>query len=367
MGGRRSKKTSQRIIINRVIAVVILVFVLALLSGLIWYLNNISPVNKKDETQIEISIPQDSTASEIADILLQNGVIKSKTAFKIYTRLHGSSDLTAGSYYLSKSMSLKEIIKTIKSNDTIQISITFIEGKNIKWIAKEIANITNNTEEDVFNLLKNEEYIDSLIEKYWFLTKDIKNKDIYYPLEGYLFPDTYLIDNRDITVEEIFEMMLDRMEDILDEYKEQIQEKGYNINKILTVASIIELESIGEDGRKDVASVIYNRLNKGMAIQSDVTTYYAFQVDIGERDLFLKEINTYNPYNTRGPDMEGKLPVGPMCLVGKSCIDAALNPSSTDYLFFVADKNGKLYFSKTNGEHEEIISELQQEGLWLEY
>ena len=157
------------------------------------------------------------------------------------------------------------------------------------------------------------------------------------------------------------------MENTLEEYKELIEEKGYNVNKILTVASIIEMESMTEEGRKDVSSVIYNRLSKGMAIQSDVTTYYAFKIDVGERDLYQQEINTYNPYNTRGPNMEGKLPIGPISSVSKSSIDAALNPNSTEYIFFVADKNGKLYFSKTNEEHNEIINNLQDEGLWYEY
>ena len=68
----------------------------------------------------------------------------------------------------------------------------------MRWLAKEIANITSNTEEDVFDLLENEEYIDSLIDKYWFITDEIKDEDIYYPLEGYLFPDTYAIENKDV-------------------------------------------------------------------------------------------------------------------------------------------------------------------------
>ncbi len=120
-------------------------------------------------------------------------------------------------------------------------------------------------------------------------------------------------------------------------------------------------------GRKDVSSVIYNRLDKNMAIQRDVTTYYAYKVDMGERDLYQKEINTYNPYNTRGPNMEGKLPIGPISSVGKNSIEAALKPSDTDYIFFVADKNGKLYFTETLVEHNNIVNKLRAEGLWLEY
>ena len=78
-------------------------------------------------------------------------------------------------------------------------------------------------------------------------------------------------------------------------------------------------------------------------------------------------LNTYNPYNTRGPKMDGKLPVGPISSVGIESIEAAIKPTNTDYIFFVADKNGKLYFTKTNSEHEQIINELQGKGLWYEY
>ncbi len=124
---------------------------------------------------------------------------------------------------------------------------------------------------------------------------------------------------------------------------------------------------MNKEERKDVSSVIYNRLAKKMAIQSDVTTYYAAKVDVGERDLYQAELDKYNAYNTRGPNMEGKLPVGPISSVSKDSIDAALNPNNTDYLFFVADKNGKLYFTKTVEEHNSIVNELKSEGLWLEY
>ena len=355
---------------NSIIIGSLIVVALILIISLIWYFVSISAVNKKNQDEIEITVPLGSGTSKIAEILKENKIIKSKIAFRIYVKINKVSDFQAGTYYLKQSMNLKEITEMLKTgvmHDPNQLNITYVEGKNIRWLAKEISNITNNTEEDVFKLLKNEEYIDSLIQKYWFITDEIKNENIYYPLEGYLFPDTYMIDNQDSKVEDIFEKMLNRMEEVLDEYKEDIQNKGYSVHKILTTASIIEMESMSDEGRKDVSSVIYNRLDRGMAIQSDVTTYYAFKVDIGERDLYQREIDSYNPYNTRGPNMEGKLPIGPISSISKKSIEAALNPNDTDYLFFVADKNGKLYFSTTDGEHNQTINKLKSEGLWIEY
>lgn len=355
---------------NLIIAGVVGIILLILIIILIVYMVSISPANKKNQAEIKVTIPLGSGTSKIAEVLKENKIIRSETAFKIYVKLNKISDFQAGTYYLKQSMNLKEITDMLKTgimHDPNQISLTYVEGKNIRWLASKISEITNNTEEDVYNLLNDERYINSLIEQYWFLTDDIKNENIYYSLEGYLFPDTYMIENKDTEIEKIFEKMLDRTENILEEYKDEIENSKYSIHEILTIASIIEMESMNDEGRKDVSSVIYNRLEMGMPIQSDVTTYYAFKVDMGERDLYQKEIDSYNPYNTRGPRMEGKLPIGPISSVSKNSIEAALNPSSTDYIFFVADKNGKLYFSKTDEQHNQIINKLKNQGLWFEY
>lgn len=309
---RTEQEKSKKSVIKIVIIAVIALIILAVLSVFIWYKVSTSPVNKNDNQEKEIVIPIGTGANGIATILKENNIIKSETAFKLYVRLENISNLQAGTYRLKPSMELKEItelLKTGKIEDTSQFNITYIEGKNINWLANLIEEKTNNSKEDVFSLLEDEEYIGLLIEKYWFLEDVIKGEDIYYPLEGYLFPDTYTIANKDVKPGEIFEMMLDQTENILEEYKEEIQDSDFSVHEILTMASIIEMESMSDEGRKGVSSVIYNRLDRGMAIQSDVTTYYAFKVDVGERELYQAEIDKYNPYNTRGPNMEGKLPV----------------------------------------------------------
>lgn len=362
---RRAKGLDIKKIIICVVAIILLITII----GLIWYVASISKVSRKDD-EIEVTIPLGSGTNKIAEILKENKLIKSKMAFKLYVKLNKVTNFQAGKYYLKQNMNVKEITQMLQTgimHDPNQLSITYIEGKNMRWLAKKIEETTNNSQEAVMQVLSDENYINSLIDKYWFLTDEVKQEEIYYPLEGYLFPDTYAIKNKDVTVEEIFEKMLDKMEDVLEEYKSEIEKSKYSVHQILTIASIIETESMNSEGRKDVSSVIYNRLNRGMAIQSDVTTYYAVKVDMGERDLYQKELDTYNAYNTRGPNMEGKLPIGPVASVSKSSIEAALEPNNTDYIFFVADKNGKLYFTKTESEHNRIISELKEEGLWFEY
>lgn len=348
---------------------IIILIIGILLITVMWYFLSLQPFSKNIEEK-EIVVPMGSSANQIANILKENKLIKSKLAFRIYIKINNVSDFKAGTYYLKENMSVKDITKMLQTGvmyDPNQITITYLEGKTFSWLAKKIADVTNNTEEDVFNTVKNEEYLDTIIQKYWFITDDIKNQDIYYALEGYLFPDTYALKNKDVSVEEIFEIMLDQMEKVLNDYKEEIEKNKYSVHELLTAASIIEAESRKDEDRSNVASVIYNRLDSGMAIQSDVTTYYAIKVDMGERDLYLSEINSNNPYNTRGPNMNGKLPVGPIASVGKSSIEAVIKPNDTDYLYFVADKTGKLYFTKTNEEHSKKVQELKSQGLWFEY
>ena len=166
-----------------------------------------------------------------------------------------------------------------------EINITFLEGKNIRWIAKKIASETNNSEEDVYKVLEDKEYTKSLIDTYWFLDDVILDKDIYYPLEGYLYPDTYTFKNKDITVEEIFEAMLNQSDKVLTKYKDKLS--NLSIHKVLTLASIVELEGKSKEDRQGISRVIYNRISKNMSLGSDVTTYYAAKVDLNERDLYI--------------------------------------------------------------------------------
>lgn len=355
--------------IKFIIIGIIALIIIAIVTITALYINMMNPVSENNE-KVSVTIPKGATATSIGKILKDNNLIKSAEVFKLYTKLNNVNSMQAGEYDLNKNMSVSQIVEALeKGPDTSKktIDITFLEGKNMRWIAKTIASKTNNSEQDVFNKLKDEKYLDSIIEKYWFITNDIKNKDIYYSLEGYLFPDTYNFKGKDVTVEEIFKTMLDQTEKKLEKYKEEIQEKNISVHKLLTVASVVELEAAKNEDRAGVAGVIYNRIAKNMSLGSDVTTYYAIKVDMSERDLKQSELNLKNPYNTRGPNMEGKIPVGPISTVGIESINAALHPDNNDYLYFVADKNGKVYFAKDISGHEENIKTLRSKGLWYTY
>jgi len=349
---------------HKIITMICILLVVLLLSPIIWYNSCLKSISKEN-IPVQVTIEIGSGSDLIATTLKSKDIIQSKLAFKLYIKLNKVDGLQAGNYELNKNMSIPEIIEVLKTGKVMkeQINITFVEGKNILWIAKKIANSTNNSEQDVYNLLRNESYLNSLIDEYWFITEDIKNKDIYYPLEGYLFPDTYSFNGKDVSVEDIFKAMLDKMDSILSE----CGAKGKDVHDILSLASVVELEGLDAASRKTIASVFYNRLEANMSLGSDVTTYYAYKIDMGERDLTVNELYTYNPYNTRGPQMFGKLPVGPIASPSKSSIEAVIEPIDSNYLYFVADKNGKVYFTNTLAEHQQLVTDLKNKGLWYIY
>lgn len=346
---------------------IVLTMVVIIVIGFIIFTFLLTAPKSKSEV-IEFKVEQGSTVDAVGKKLESEGVIRSYSAYKIFVRIKGISSYKAGVYKLDKSYNTKDIVDVLTGDYYKEngVTITFKEGKNMRQVAKEVAKNTNVSESEFLAAGEDEEYIDSLISKYWFLTEDIKNGDIYYPLEGYLFPDTYSF-NENVSAKEIIETMLDQTDKVFSKYKSLIDASSYSINQIVTLASIVESEGIYDDDRKMIAGVFYNRLNAGMSLGSDVTTYYAFKVDLGERDLTRAEINTYNPYNTRGPEMNGKLPVGAVSNFGESSLSAVLTPTNSDYYYFVADKSGKTHFTRTYEEHQEVINELKEANNWIEW
>lgn len=344
----------------------VILVVIACLIALYFY--GLSPASKNTEV-VEFSIASGESKKDIVDALDEAGLIKSKISAYVYVGLHRSLNLQAGIYELSPSMSLKEIMEMLDSGDVSEneqtYTLTFVEGRRLVDYASMIAEATNTTIEDALAVMSDEAYLNELIGKYSFLSTDILNSEIYYPLEGYLFADTYEF-YKDSSIKDIIETMLNGMANVLNVYQEEIANSGYSIHEILTLASIVEQEGINSADRAGVAGVFYNRLNANMSLGSDATTYYGVRKDFSD-DLYISEINDNNPYNTRLASMAGRLPIGPICSPSRESILAVLNPEEHDYYYFVADKNGDTYFMKTYAEHEEMVSELQASGLWYEY
>ena len=349
------------------IVVIVLAILLVMIFGIGFYYNyQISPVSS-DSEKVIVEVKNGSIAS-IGETLYENNLIKSVFIFKLYIKLNGVNNLKASTYEFDRNMSLSEIVDMLKEGNSYnpdEVRITFKEGLNVRKIAKVVEENTNNSYDDFMNLMNDSEYIDTLINKYWFLTDSIKNSKIYYPLEGYLFPNTYAFLNKDVTVKEIVEKMLDEMDKQLTKYKDSIEKSKYNIHEIITLASIVEMEGASANDRASVAGVFYNRLKDGWVLGSDVTTYYYLKIDDfkqslnGNRNLYTCD----NAYNTRCTSFVG-LPVGPISNPGNESLEATINYNEHNYYYFVADCKGKTYLSKDATSHYNTIQKLKNENNW---
>lgn len=318
----------------------IIFILLIMLAALITWNVMQRPVDINAEKEIEVVIPTGLGASQIATILEEKGLIRSKEFFRLYLKSEKIQSLKASTYKLRKNMTLKEIVEILSDGNKYnpdEIKITIQEGLNMREIAEVISKNTSNSYEDVIAKSNDEDYIKSLIDKYWFITDDVLNNLLYYKLEGYLYPATYNLKNSNVDVEYIFDKMLEAMEKRLEPYKNK-DFTTMSIHSYLTLASMVEKESSHKTDRKKMASVFMNRLNKNMNLGSDVTAKYANKID-GKRALTSEELNFKSPYNTRLTDgsMNAKLPVGPIASVSELSIDAAFNPDTTKYLYFISN------------------------------
>lgn len=346
------------------IALAILIFTTIVIVGsCVFYNYQLTPVSSSNST-VEIEIPNNTTARGIASILKEKQLIRSEKFFLAYVKLMNIDDMKAGYYDIPMNMGVKKIVSLLQEGskkNPNEIQITFKEGINIRNLATIISENTNNTYEEVIEVLKDTSYLDELIQKYWFLDSNIKSEKLYYSLEGYLFPDTYKFIGKDVTVKQIITKMLDQMDKILSQYKEQIDAKNSTVHEILTLASVIEKE--GKKGDfTTISSVFHNRIKIKMPLQSCATGYYGLGLEFNQLGIATNEVmyakNDYNTYQISG------LPVGPISLPSKDAIEAAINPNDTEYLFFLSDNQGVTYFFKNSSEHQKKKNELITTGKW---
>ena len=332
----------------------ILVLILAILvAGGGYYTMGLRPVDPKSEEQIVVDIPNGSGASTIVEILDEAGLVKNKFCAKVNSRIGHYNSLQANTYIFSPSMSFQEIMTAINTGDFDYLSKESIEvkdGARLQQVAEAVSEKLPYSPDEILEKWADTDYLNELIDRYWFLTDEILNKDVIYPLEGYLYADTYIVTDN-MTLESFTEMCLDRMDEELSERRGEIEGSGFTVHQLLTLTSIVTKEATADD-QAGVAGVFMNRLDKDMSLGSDVTVCYIFQED--RVDLKVSQLESTSPYNTR---KYAGLPPGPICQVVGSAIDATLNYEHHDYLFFIADENGVVRYSTDEAGHESNIDE----------
>ncbi|MBQ8901486.1 MAG: endolytic transglycosylase MltG [Bacilli bacterium] len=335
-----------------ILVVIGILVVILLMIGLYFY--GLTSVSNKSE-KVTFKVESGTSTKFVINNLYEAKLLKSKISSIIYVKLNNDIMIQAGTYELDRKYDTKEIFEILSGGRVINgtVTVTFIEGKRLTDYVKTISDKFGYSEKDVLEVLNDNNYLKELIKKYDFLDDTILNSNIYYPLEGYLFPATYEF-YKDASIKTIIEKMLDKTKNVLDNYSTSLEESDYNIHEILTMASIIENETMVPEDRSIASQVIYKRLSINMSLGMDVTTYYGVQKALSET-LTKSDLESENAYNTRRTSFLG-LPVGPICNPSEASIKAALNPSDTDYIYFYADiKTGKLHFAKTYSEFQNLI------------
>jgi len=302
-----------------------------------------SPVDPHGQPKT-IAIPQNASTSQIGALLEREGLVRHRLLFTtVVGVLNRSGSVKAGEYRLSPAMSLWEIIARLLRGEALLHAVTIPEG----FTASQIASLLEER-----GLARKERFLALVAEpsrfSFPFLPSGARN------LEGYLFPDTYLLP-RGVSEETIIRRMLQRFDEVVtQEMRERAQALGFSLHQIVTIASMIEREAKRPEERPLIARVIYNRLERGMRLEIDATVLYA--LGRHKERLNLQDLDVESPYNTyRHPG----LPPGPIANPGLASIQAALYPANVDYLYYVAKPDGSHVFSRTFQEHLEAQRRIQ--------
>ena len=332
--------------------------------------SSLLPVDVNSKEYVTVQIPEGANVQEIGSTLEHSGVIKHGVIFAFYAKYKNYSDLKAGYYNLQKSMSTEDIIKelqkggTAEAQEPVLASLTIPEGYTIDQIAQAVGQLQGNFKEpltaDAFLAkVQDDNFISQEVSKYPNLLESLPTKEsgARYRLEGYLFPATYSI-KESTTIESLIDEMLAAMDKTLTPHYSTIKSKNLTVNELLTIASLVEKEGAKTDDRKLIAGVFYNRLNLGMPLQSNIAILYA-QGKLGQNISLADDagIDTSinSPYNVY--TKSGLMP-GPVDSPSQDAIEASINQTKSDNLYFVANvTDGKVYYAATQEEHDRNVAE----------
>lgn len=314
---------------------------------------SLKPLNSKDEQLIQVEIPIGSSSKQIGQILESDHIIKSGLVFSYYVKMNNKTDFQAGFYQMSPSMTLDEITSSLEQGGTSEpvsladAKITIPEGYTVEQIAEVFNETTDITTKEFMELMADEAYFNSLVELYPELLTSAKDaKNVRFRLEGYLYPATYYYYD-DMELKDVVTQMVAKSNEVMTPYYGTIKEKGLTVQEVLTLASLAEKEGVTYEDRQKISQVFFNRLNIDMPIQSDIAVLYALEehkVHLSNEDTLVE--SDYNLYIHPGTGP------GPFNNPSIEAIEAVLNPSETDALYFLADvTTGKVYYAETYDEH----------------
>ncbi len=298
------------------------------------------------EQQVEIEIPEGYTASDVADLLHREGFVEYPWLFKFLSNLNGyNGEYKAGKHIISKELNYEGLMLVLTNTPMANPSkdMRIPEGFTVVELLDYL------TERGMVDRERFESLCQTKIKKYRFLENV---PDRTYPLEGYLYPDTYKIDV-EWTEEQIVDRLLSEFDSIFKpEWYTRADELGMTIDEVVTLASIIEMEAKYLQDYKKISSVFHNRLNsRGFPyLETDASIQYArIMAGLGRIQLVtFKDLQIDSPYNTY---KHQGLPPGPICSPRADAIEAALYPEDTDYYFFFSPPDGTVIYNETLTGH----------------
>lgn len=313
----------------------------------VWWLIRITVMPLGGYTTVQVQIPKGSSAESIGHTLVEQGIIRSAFGFRLLARVTGkTSKLKPGVYELSSSMTPAQVLDWICRGEVTARWVTFPEGFTVYQIADRLGRKGLANKERFLELATSE--------------GSTFKTSFRHPgnnLEGYLFPDTYLIPagaNEDAIIREMLKAFESK---VVAPYSRDITKSGWSLHDIITLASLIEREARVSKDRPLISGVLRNRLKKGIRLECDATVLYS----LGQHKdrVLYRDLEVDSPYNTY---RNAGLPPGPIANPGLDCIRAALHPLQSDYLYYVARPDGSHIFSRTIEEHDRARQTARREA-----
>lgn len=284
----------------------------------------------------------------VAAELKKDGVINNAKFFYLYARAKGMrSLLRVGEYDLNTNMIPGQVLAVITSGKSRTKPFVVPEGLNIFEISELFEKQGFGTSEEFLGFVKDKEFVKSLLGQE------------HNSLEGYLFPETYLI-TKFMTAQDVITAMVRRFQSVYNEIGKQNQLKNWSLHQIVTLASIVEKETGAPQERKVISSVFHNRLKKQMRLQTDPTIIYgiADQTGVVPNNIHKSDLLKPSRYNTY---VIAGLPPGPISNPGREALLAAMNPDATEFLYFVSHNDGTHEFTKTYEDHSRAVQKFQMD------
>ncbi|MCJ7508624.1 MAG: endolytic transglycosylase MltG [candidate division Zixibacteria bacterium] len=298
---------------------------------------------KVSQESLSLMVKEGVNMRQVIEQLKELGMVSEGRVFILVGKITGlDKKIQPGRYDFHKGITRYSVLRKLVRGEIIYTDVTIPEGLTVKQIAGVLKNSIGVDSAEFVRITHNRRLIDSL---------GIESSN----LEGYLFPNTYNL-YPGISSNKIVEEMVGEFNKIFDgNLRQRAKQIGFSIHKVVTLASMVEKETQIDEERPIISSVFHNRLKLGMPLQCDPTVIYALSGL--DRPLYTKDLQINSPYNTY---KYYGLPPGPICSPGEKSIIAALYPSKTDYLYFVAKKNGNHIFSNRLAEHNRARHDIRK-------